>query len=38
MDIIIDIAAGFVLAVLVNFTALGFSAMFRGFRLVADAG
>ena len=38
MDLGFDICTGFVLGVLVNFTALGFSSMFRAFRLVADAG
>ena len=38
MDIIIDITAGFVFGALGNFTALGFAAMFRAFRLVGDAG
>jgi hypothetical protein len=38
MDLLTDIASGFVLGVTLDFVALGFSRMFRAFRLVGDAG
>lgn len=38
MDIIIDISAGFVFGALGSFTALGFAAMFKAFRLTGDVG
>jgi hypothetical protein len=38
MNLLFDISAGFVLAVSLDFVALGFSRAFKAFKLVADAG
>jgi len=37
-DPLLDILSAFAFGVTINFTAIGFAAMFRAFKVVGDAG